>query len=409
MKAAILHALGTPLAIETVPDPMAGPGEVVVDVAAAPVLSYTNEVLDGTRLYHLMFPMTPGCGAVGRVHATGPDATRLSPGDWVFCDPTVRARDDALTPDIMLQGWTAPTAGARRLQQWMRDGAFAEQMRVPLECVFPIGDIAPADASRWCASVVMLVPYGGWLAAGPQPGETALVNTATGNFGSAAVAVALAMGAGAVLATGRNEAALADLVRRFGTRVRPVRLSGDTAVDTARMRTAAEGPIDRLLDILPPLPDSGPVRAAAMSVRANGSVVLMGGLGCHIAGSCATTSRSVGSGCVRARRCRASSHFCGRACSRSIMSTSPNSRWRASTRPLPMLPCRLAPSDSPCCVLELPPRLMQAESGFAGTRNATRSACPSAQSRLSFWVDSACSVCRGEVTPEPFGVRGYGS
>jgi alcohol dehydrogenase len=283
MKAAILHALGTPLVIETMPDPVPGSGEVVVDVVAAPVLSYTNEVFDGTRTYHLTFPMVPGCGAVGRVRATGPDATRLAPGEWVFCDPTVRARDDVLAPDIMLQGWTAPTEGARRLQQWMRDGAFAEQMRLPMECVFPLGDIAPAEASRWCASVVMLVPYGGWLAAGLQPGETALVNTATGNFGSAAVTVALAMGAGAVLATGRNEVALADLVRRFGTRVRPVRLSGDAEADTARMKAVAKGPIDRVLDILPPLPDAAPVRAAAMSVRANGSVVLMGGLGADIA------------------------------------------------------------------------------------------------------------------------------
>jgi alcohol dehydrogenase len=201
----------------------------------------------------------------------------------VFCDPTVRARDEAIAPDIMLQGWTAPTEGARRLQQWMRDGAFAELMRVPMECAFPLGDITLADASRWCASVVMLVPYGGWLAAGLQPGETVLVNTATGNFGSAAVVVALAMGAAAVLATGRNEAVLADLVHRFGHRVRPVRLSGDTDTDTARMHAVAERPIDRVLDILPPLPDAAPVRAAAMSVRPNGSVVLMGGLGVDVA------------------------------------------------------------------------------------------------------------------------------
>jgi alcohol dehydrogenase len=254
-----------------------------VQVAAAPVLSYTNEVLDGSRIYHLMFPMTPGCGAIGRVLAAGRDATRLAPGDWVFCDPTVRARDDALAPDIMLQGWTAPTEGARRLQEWMRDGSFAERMRVPMECVFPLGNIAAKDAGRWCAAVTMLVPYGGWLAAGLQAGETALVNTATGNFGSSAVAVALAMGAGAVLATGRNEKALADLVRRFGNRVRPVGLSGDAEQDTARMKEAANGPIDRVLDILPPLPDATPVRTAAMSVRANGSVVLMGGLGVDVA------------------------------------------------------------------------------------------------------------------------------
>jgi alcohol dehydrogenase len=183
----------------------------------------------------------------------------------------------------MLQGWTAPTDGARRLQAWMRDGAFAEQMRVPMECVFPLGDIKAEDAGRWCSAVVMLVPYGGWLAAGLQAGETVLVNTATGNFGSAAVAVALAMGAGSVVATGRNEEALAALVQRFRTRVRPVRLSGDVEVDTQRMKAAAERPIDRVLDILPPVSDAGPVRAAAMSVRANGSVVLMGGLGVDVA------------------------------------------------------------------------------------------------------------------------------
>src|SRR5215510_3864269 len=81
MKASILHALGTSLAIETVPDPVASPGEVVVDVVAAPVLSYTNEVFDGTRTYDLTFPITPGCGAVGRVRSMGTDATRLAPGD----------------------------------------------------------------------------------------------------------------------------------------------------------------------------------------------------------------------------------------------------------------------------------------------------------------------------------------
>jgi alcohol dehydrogenase len=283
MKAVILRALGTPLAMEEVPDPVAGPGEVVVDVAAAPVLSYANEVFGGTRPYHLMLPMVPGTGAIGRVRAVGPDATRLAPGDWVFCDPTVRARDDALAPDIMLQGWTAPGPGAQTLMGWMRDGAFAERMRLPMECAVPVGEIAAPDAARWCAAVVMLIPYGGWLAAGLQAGETALVNTATGNFGSAAVAVALAMGAGAVIATGRNEEALAELVWRFGTRVRPVRITGEAEADTARMREAAHGPIDRVLDILPPLPDAAPVRAAAMSVRANGSVVLMGGLGVDVA------------------------------------------------------------------------------------------------------------------------------
>ncbi|WP_254624463.1 alcohol dehydrogenase catalytic domain-containing protein [Burkholderia diffusa] len=96
MKAAILKSLGMPLAIETMPDPVLGTGEVIVDVVAAPVLSYAREVFSGERQYPIELPMVPGCGAIGRVRQTGPDATKLQRGDWVFCDPTVRSRDDAL-------------------------------------------------------------------------------------------------------------------------------------------------------------------------------------------------------------------------------------------------------------------------------------------------------------------------
>jgi alcohol dehydrogenase len=102
MKAAVLNAFGSPLAIETVPEPQLGTGEVIVDVAASRVLAYANEVLSGERKYLLELPIVPGPGAIGRIRATGPDATRLRPGDWVYCDPTVRSRDNALSPDIAL-------------------------------------------------------------------------------------------------------------------------------------------------------------------------------------------------------------------------------------------------------------------------------------------------------------------
>ena len=108
-----------------------GTGEVIVDVVATRVLSYMNEVFDGTRNYALDLPIVPGPGGIGRVRAIGPDATKLAVGDWVFCDPTVRSRDDAVAPDIALQGLTAAGPGGMRLQQHFRHGAFAEQMRVP--------------------------------------------------------------------------------------------------------------------------------------------------------------------------------------------------------------------------------------------------------------------------------------
>lgn len=279
MKAAILKALGQPLAIERIPDPAMGTGEVIVDVAAAPVLPYANEVFNGERRYPIELPMVPGCGAIGRVRQSGPDATHLAKGDWVFCDPTVRSRDDALMPDIALQGWSARGEGGLRLQRHYHDGPFAEQVRVPTENAIRIGDIDPQDAARWCAITVLLVSYGGLLAASLQAGETLLVSGATGNFGSASVAVALAMGAGCVVAPGRNQQVLDDLQRRFGERVCTVTLTGDEETDRERMRHAAPCPIDCVLDLLPPSAPARAARTAIMAVRPYGRVVLMGGVG----------------------------------------------------------------------------------------------------------------------------------
>jgi alcohol dehydrogenase len=279
MKAAVLHAFGTALSVETVADPVIGTGEVLVDVVAAPVLSYTDEVLSGARRYLLPTPVVPGAGAIGRVRAVGPDATRLRPGDWVFCDPTVRSRDGGLTPDITLQAASARGAGGQMLQRYFRDGTFAEQVRVPTENAAPIGPIDRAAAGRWCAMATLLVAYGGLLAMDFRPGETLLVSGATGNFGSATVALALAMGARCVVAPGRNLDVLDDLRRRFGARLVPVRLTGDSEADTAAMRAVAPGPIDAVQDFLPPSVGAAVARAAILTLRQGGRAVLMGGVG----------------------------------------------------------------------------------------------------------------------------------
>lgn len=279
MKAAVLNNFGEKLSVEQAPDPVIGTGEVLVDVVAAPVLSYTNEVLSGARRYLLPTPVVPGAGAVGQVRAVGPDATRLQPGDWVFCDPTVRSRDGAHTPDITLQGASARGEGGQKLQRYFRDGTFAEQVRVPTENAAPIGSLDPAQAGRWCAVGTLLIAYGGLLAMDFRPGETLLVSGATGNFGSATVALALAMGARCVIAPGRNVAVLGDLRKRFGERLIPVRLTGDGDTDTTAMRAAAPGAIDTVLDFLPPSAAAGVARAAIMTLRQGGRAILMGGVG----------------------------------------------------------------------------------------------------------------------------------
>lgn len=278
MRAAVLNAFGEPLAIQTLPDPQLGTGEVIVDIVATGVTGYAANVFNGSRNYKLELPVVPGPGGIGRVRATGPDATKLAAGDWVFCEPTIRSRDDAVNPDTILQGWTYRTDAALPLHRFYHHGSFAEQMLVPTENVIRIGEIDPADAGRWCALGRLLVPYGGLLAGDLRAGETLVVSGATGGFGSACVAVALAMGAGTVVATGRNARALDDLVRRFGPRVRPALMTGVEADDRRRIGERADGPIDLVLDLLPREASAAQVHAALLAVRPGGRVVLMGGV-----------------------------------------------------------------------------------------------------------------------------------
>jgi len=276
MKAAVLNAFGEALKIETVPDPIAGAGSVVIDVAAAGVTGYAAKVFDGSRNYRLELPAVPGPGGIGRVRTVGPDATRLKAGDWVFCEPTVRARDEA--SDQILQGWTYRSDAALPLHLLYRNGSYAEQMMVPTENVTRIGDIDPQDAGRWCGLSRLLVPYGGLWAGDLKAGETLLVSGATGGFGGAGVAVALAFGAGRVIATGRNAQTLDALAVRYGARVKPVAMSGDETADRAAIAKAAGGPIDMVLDFLPREASLGQVHANLMAVRHGGRVMLMGGV-----------------------------------------------------------------------------------------------------------------------------------
>jgi alcohol dehydrogenase len=134
----------------------------------------------------------------------------------------------------------------------------------------------PAAGAPWADSSS---PTAGGRAIDLRPGETVVVNGATGGFGSAGVAVALAMGAATVVATGRNQRALDDLAARLSFRVRPAAMTGAEADDRARIIEAAEGPIDGVLDLLPRMATPSQVRTALLSVRPGGRVVLMGGVG----------------------------------------------------------------------------------------------------------------------------------
>ncbi|KAJ5595314.1 uncharacterized protein N7459_001522 [Penicillium hispanicum] len=96
-KALVLHSRDRPLVLEQVPRLGAKAGQAVVRILAADIVPYMAEVLNNSRPYPLSLPMTPGNTAIGRVFEVGPDAVHLTLGQLVFCDITIRGRDDPST------------------------------------------------------------------------------------------------------------------------------------------------------------------------------------------------------------------------------------------------------------------------------------------------------------------------
>ncbi len=86
MKAIRAHSFGGPevLQYENVDDPIAGPGEVVVDIRAAGVNPADTYMRTGTYAIIPDLPYTPGGDAGGIVSAVGAGVEDLSVGDSVF-------------------------------------------------------------------------------------------------------------------------------------------------------------------------------------------------------------------------------------------------------------------------------------------------------------------------------------
>src|SRR5207237_9077530 len=102
MKAVLFEKHGGPevLHLAEVPDPVAGPGEVVVDIHAASVNAADYKVRLGGGAYSgsgVKLPHILGRDFSGTVGAVGPGVTDLRVGDPVFgvCDQGIEGADAA--------------------------------------------------------------------------------------------------------------------------------------------------------------------------------------------------------------------------------------------------------------------------------------------------------------------------
>lgn len=276
------------MSLETGPRPTAKAGEAVVRILGVDIVPYMAEVLDGRRPYPLSLPMTPGNTAIGRVHEVGPDAVRLEPGQLVFCDITIRARDNpSVTILYGIHGGGYPAAQHLMDGEW-RNGTYAEFARFPLENLYLMDEAQLIGNLGYkipdlCLLSAYLVPFGGLREVDLTSGEVVIVAPATGRYGSAAVAVALAMGA-VVVAAGRNANALQSLEDIHGHtgRLRTVQLSNDTVENTKRFQSvisSTSGGADVFLDFSPPAAKGLSLITSAVEIlRPFGRCLIMGGV-----------------------------------------------------------------------------------------------------------------------------------
>lgn len=180
---------GAPSVMEAieVPIPEPVPGEVVVKVAASAVNRADCEIRSGKWkiLRDDPFPHTPGLETCGTVHAVGIGVTAIAPG----------------APVITMMQKLGGIHG-------VRPGGYQAYVKVPASTLatFP-ADIDPVQLAA--VGLAGVTAYHGITKLALSPGETVIVNGASGGVGSLAVMLAKAAGAHVVAPTNRPEKAAA--------------------------------------------------------------------------------------------------------------------------------------------------------------------------------------------------------
>src|SRR4051812_2998251 len=235
MKAFAITARDTQPSVQDVPDPQAGPGEVLVAVEAASVNGFDLSVAAGyvwDMLPH-EFPVVLGRDFVGTVAAVGDGVEQVPVGDRVA----------GVIPGVAL--------GA---------GALGEYVTVPATAVTTVP--AGVDVHQGAAvGLAGVAAHDAVEALDPRPGEVVLVSGATGGVGTIAVQRAATAGA-SVIATARPGQE-AEYVRGLGA-THTVDYTSDVA---AAVRAVAPDGVDKALHF------AGDPGAIGKTVRAGGTVV----------------------------------------------------------------------------------------------------------------------------------------
>jgi NADPH:quinone reductase-like Zn-dependent oxidoreductase len=211
MLAAVLHALGKPPLFEEFPEPTPGEGEVLIHVCAAALKPVDKQMAAGKHYASPReFPVVCGADGLGRLD----NGTRMFFG------------------------------GPRRPY-----GAMAERTVVRRAQCFLVPDEVDDDT----AAAIPNPGVSAWLSlkhrAKLASGETVLILGATGVTGKLAVQIAKILGAGRVVAAGRNERVLSTLLELGADATIRVDTPHQELIEAFR-REAGEKGFDVIIDYL---------------------------------------------------------------------------------------------------------------------------------------------------------------
>ncbi|MCA3696411.1 NADPH:quinone oxidoreductase family protein [Aquidulcibacter sp.] len=175
MKALLSHSPGMPetLSLSELPDPVAGKGDVILDVKAVGINYPDVLIIQDKYQFKPERPFAPGGEVSGVVSAVGEGVTHLKVGDRV----------------IGSTGW----------------GGLAEKIALPAARCIPIPDSMPFDEAAAFIMTYGTSHYGLKDRGHLKAGETLLVLGAAGGVGLAAVELGKAMGAKVIAACSTQE------------------------------------------------------------------------------------------------------------------------------------------------------------------------------------------------------------
>jgi putative PIG3 family NAD(P)H quinone oxidoreductase len=215
VKAILIRSFGGPEALELgeAPDPVAGPGEVVLRVAATAVNRADLMQRMGT------YPPPPGASDILGLEAAG---TVADVGEGVA-------------------GW----APGDRAMALLAGGGYAERTAVPAGQLLPVPEALDLTSAAAVPEVFLTAFLSLRRLAPLAPGETMLVHAAASGVGTAAIQVAREMGASAIGTVRRAEKAAA--VTALGARA--IVATDGRFADEVREATGGRG-ADVILDLV---------------------------------------------------------------------------------------------------------------------------------------------------------------